>query len=276
MSALIDPVMFRLAIGLERYAPLFNAARAARYDEGRTRLLVEDFLADVLGFDRNTQLSAEYLEHGACCDLALQFGGAPAMLIEVRPAGSSLDGIDTDRACRHAVDQGCSWFALTNGSVWHIHRIDYGFALTTERVLDLDLLALDPHDPEDLDQLALLTREGWLEGRLAAFDLEQRARSPHAVAASLLTEPVLRAVQRQLERAAPGAVFELDEIALTLCTEILSPEVLLGDPAEDARRLVGCTWFPRAGVAHRVPLTRPYAPAPSDYDLRESPGDICS
>lgn len=277
MSAMIDPVMFRLAIGLERYQPILATARAARFDEGRTRLVVEDFVADVLGFDRNTQVSAEYLEHGACCDLALQFGGAPAMLIEVRPAASNLDDVQTERASRHAVDQGCSWFALTNGVVWQIHRIDYGFSLTTERVVEIDLLALDPHDPDDLDRLNLLTREGWQDGRLAAYNLEQRANSPHAIAATLLTEPVLRAIRHQLEHAAPGTHFALDEIALTLCTEILAPEVLLGDPAEDARRLVGCTWFPRAGASCRAPLTRPYAPAPSsDWALRESPGDICS
>lgn len=275
MTAIIDPTAFRLAVGLERYRPLLIAARACGADEAATRVLVEDLLADVFGYDKYTQMSAEYLERGACCDLALQLGGTAAMLIEVRAAGTRVGDAQRERAIDHAVAQGCPWVALTNGAQWQVYRIEFAEPLKVEPVVEFDLLELDPNLPADLEKALLLTREGWYEGRLPGYDLAHRVRTRHALAAALLTDPVLRAIQRQLSRAAPHADINIDEIALMLCVDVLNPEPLLGPDAEDARRLLGCTWFPRAGVMG-TPLTRPDAPAPSDYALRESPGEICS
>jgi hypothetical protein len=271
----IDPTILRIATELERYRPLLAVAQARCAGTAETLVLVEDLLADVFGYDKGAEISAEYLERGACCDLALQFGGSPALLIETQPAGRPLAGADLARALDHAASQGCEWLALTNAIEWRVYHIPVNGPLDPELVLELDLLALDPTSLDDLEEVAVFARESWDLGRLEDYRIEHRAGDRHALAAALLTEPVLAAIRREILAVAPRSTISLDEIALTLCTEVLNPEVLLADRAESARKLMGRGWLPRSHADALAPVAATWN-TEDEYALRESPGDICS
>lgn len=276
MSAVLDPTTLRIASELARYRPLLDAARRSGADETETLALVECLLCDVFGYDHDTQISAEVLDRGTCNDLALQLGGRPTLLIEAQPAGRPFGAERLARAVEHATAQGCEWLALTDSAFWQVYRVDFGGPIEPDRVLEFDLLEVDITREAALEPLRLFTRESWQEGWLAEWCVARRLHTRHAIAAALLTEPVLRAIRRELCRVTPELEIDTDEIALTLCCEVLAPETLLGANAEDARSLLRrATPVGEWAIDDEAPAALAAASA-TEFELREAPGEICS
>jgi hypothetical protein len=286
MIAMPDKVARRIAAGLRKFQPILAASRSRRPSEADAYALTEDLLAEVFGYDKYTQISCECMDGGACRDLAVTLNGAIAMLIEVKAAGQALTEPFLEHALEHAVSEGCEWLVLTNASLWRVYKLSFSETVEHERVLEFDLEHLHPRSEADLALAFTLTREGWNAGRLAEIHAQRQALGRYALAALVLTEPVLGAIHDALRRIAPRLSVRNDEIALLLREQVVRPELLEGSRAQAAHELVHRKRVRthRVGdvaVAAAIPLELPPAPRPilgplEGYPYAESAGDICS
>lgn len=60
----------RLSAGLKRFQPILAASKARDDGEGDTVMIVTDMLAEVFGYDKYADVTAEYAIRGTYCDLA--------------------------------------------------------------------------------------------------------------------------------------------------------------------------------------------------------------
>src|SRR6185503_419403 len=68
---------------LRKYQKAFEGARSRDVGESDTCVIISDFLADVLGYDKYNELTTEFAIRSTFCDLAIKVDGRLQYLIEV-------------------------------------------------------------------------------------------------------------------------------------------------------------------------------------------------
>lgn len=238
MSSLPAKMASRLAAGLKKFQPILLAARSRDVNESDTVVIVTDLLHEIFGYDKYAEITSEHMIRGTYCDLAIKLEGALALLIEVKAVGLELKEPFVKQAVDYASNQGCEWVVLTNGLVWRVYRVVFTKPIEHELVVEFNLLDLNPKNEEALATLGLLAKEGWQRARLGEYHSQRQALSRFSIAAVLLSEPVVEVIRRELRRVSPDVRIEVAEIGKVLTEEVLKREVLEGEKADAAKKLV--------------------------------------
>jgi hypothetical protein len=228
----------RIAAGLKRFIPVLEAAKSRDINETDTVTIVKDILEAIMGFDKYEEITSEHAIRGTYCDLAIKLDGHLSLLIEVKAIGMSLKDMHVKQAVDYAANQGCEWVVLTNGIVWHAYRVAFAKPITNTLVLDIALTALSPRKADDLARLWLISKEGLQKSGLADYHAQREALSRYTLGALLLTDTVVEVLRRELRRVTPDAKIDSEEIRTAISDEVVKREVLEGDRAEAARKLV--------------------------------------
>jgi hypothetical protein len=231
-------VLSRISTSLKRFQPILAGALARDVNESDTAVIVTDLLAEVLGYDKYSEITSEYMIRSTFCDLAVKLEGELSLLVEIKAAGLELKDSHAKQAVDYAANQGCEWVALTNGAVWQVYKVIFGKPVAAEQILAFDLLKINHRKDAELEPVWLLSKEGWQKSRLGEYAIQRQALSRFTMAAIVLTDPVLTAVRREIRRVSPDVRINVDQIRQVLTQEVMKREVLEGDKADAARRLV--------------------------------------
>jgi predicted type IV restriction endonuclease len=238
MATISNKVKDRLAVGLKRFQPILAAARARDVNESDTVTIIKDTLAEVFGYDKYTEITSEFAIRGTFVDLAIKLDGALQMLIEVKAIGLELKDSHTKQAVDYAANQGVEWVALTNGDNWHVYRITFGQPIGQELVFEFDFLSLSHKNANDIERLYLLTKEGWSKSVLGEYHAQMQVLNRYFIAATILTDPVLDVIRRELRRVSPDVKIETENIREVLMQEVFKRDVVEGEKAEEAKRKI--------------------------------------
>lgn len=238
MPTVPQKVADRIVVGLKRFQPILQSAHSRDINESDTVVIVADILQYILGFDKYSEITSEHAIRGTYCDLAIKLDGRLALLVEVKAIGLSLKDNHIKQAVDYAANQGCDWVVLTNGVLWHCYRVSFGKPISHDLVLDINLLDLNPRQQSDIALLWLISKEGVLKSGLADYYSQREALSRFTLGALLTSDTVLELLRRELRRVSPDARIDTDEICAVLTNEVLKREVLEGDKAAAAKRLV--------------------------------------
>ncbi|MEA2238389.1 MAG: hypothetical protein QOC81_3113 [Thermoanaerobaculia bacterium] len=233
--AIPSRVAERLSAGLKRFGPILSSAKSRDVNESDTSMIITDLLAEIFGYDKYSEVTRELCIRGTFCDLATRIEGKFQMLIEVKAIGLDLKDGHVKQAVDYAANQGIEWAVLTNGNLWKVFRVIFAKPIDAELVLDIDLLALNPKNAADLENLYLLTRESMLKSGLYAYSDHLQATNKFYLAAVVLSDPVLESVRRELRRLS-DVKLEVDELREALKQEVIKREVLEGEKADGARK----------------------------------------
>ena len=238
MASIPAKIGARIAAGLKVFQPILDSAHARDVNESDTVIIVMDLLHEIFGYDKYTEITSEKAIKGTFCDLAIKIDGSLALLIEVKAVGLELKDQHVKQAIDYASNQGCDWVVLTNGRVWRAYKVIFAKPIDQEVVLDLDLTALNPHKDEDLALVWLLCKEGWQKARLKEYSEQRQALSRFTIGALLLSEPLIDVLHRELRRVTPDTKIDEEQIQIVLASEVLRREVLEGEKADAAKKLV--------------------------------------
>jgi hypothetical protein len=238
MASIPSKVASRISSALKRFQPVLEAAHKRDVNEADTVTIVTDILSDMMGYDKYSEITSEYAVRSTFCDLAIKLDGHLAVLIEVKAIGLDLKDNHVKQAVDYAANEGCEWVGLTNGAVWQVYRISFSKPIEHELVLDIDIRSLNPRKDDDLEPLYLISREGWQKSRLDDYATQQQALSRFSIAAVVLADPVLQVIRRELRRISPDAKIEVEDIERVLTQEVMKREVIEGEKADSAKKLV--------------------------------------
>jgi len=238
MAQLPAKVSARVSAGLKKFQPILEDAKKRDVNESDTVTIVTDILSDLFGYDKYSEITSELAIRGTYCDLAVRFDGKLAVLIEVKAIGTELKDSHTKQAVDYACNQGCEWVVLTNGQHWHAYQVAFTKPIDAEEVLTIDLLGLNHRKSDDVESLALLSREAWQKSSLEDVAIQKQALSRFTIAAVLLSEPSLGIIRREIRRISKDVKVELEDIERVLRQEVIKREIIEGEKAEAAKRLV--------------------------------------
>ncbi|MFA6289612.1 MAG: type I restriction enzyme HsdR N-terminal domain-containing protein [Opitutaceae bacterium] len=238
MAKIPAKVESRIKDALKRFKPVIEQAKARDIGEADTSTLVKDILADLFGYDKYTEITAEYQIKSTYCDLALKIEGKLALLVEVKAIGLELKESYIKQAVDYAANQGIEWVILTNAVTWQVYKVGFGKPITNDLLMTLNFLSLDPKVDSDLESLYLLSRESQGKSLLDEYYEQKQALSKYCIGALLLTEPVLAVVRRELKRMSPDVKIEIEEIQSVLSQEVIKRDVIEGEKALEAGRKI--------------------------------------
>jgi len=228
----------RAKSNLRRYQKVLASAHSRDVNESDTSVIVSDFLADMLGYDKYSEVTTELAIKSTFCDLAIRVGGKIQFLIEVKSIGTDLRENHLRQATDYAANQGIEWVLLTNGARWSAHRVRFEQPIQTEEVFSVDLLdeACGPKDV--LGKLYLISKEAASTAAIEAYLRRKEATSRYVLAQLLLGEPTVKLLRRQLRQLFPGLKVSEGDLEELMRAEVLKRDALEGDRAAAAAKMV--------------------------------------
>jgi hypothetical protein len=221
---------------LRKYQKALEGARTRDVGESDTCVIISDFLADVLGYDKYTELTTEFAIRSTFCDLAIKIRGHLEFLIEVKSIGTDLKDIHARQAIDYAANQGVDWVLLTNGVRWRAYKLRFEKPIQFDEVFSIDLLDPDCKPNQLLEKLYLISKEAGGGSAMEQYYRQQEAKSRYVMGQLLLSEPLLTSARRELRRHFPEVRVTTTELAELLKSEVIKRDVLEGERATAAGR----------------------------------------
>jgi Type I restriction enzyme R protein N terminus (HSDR_N) len=238
MATVPSRVRDRIIRGLKRFQPILSNSKSRDDGEADTVMIVTDLLSEVFGYDKYSELTAEFSIRGTYCDLATKLDGVLQALIEVKAVGLELKDSHVKQAVDYAANQGVDWVVLTNGVSWRIYKVIFAKPIDQELVIEIDFCALDPKNDVGIESLFLLCKEGWIKSVLGDYHTQRQALSRFFLGAMVLSDPVVDVIRRELRRVSPDVRIESEQIRDVLSSEVVKREVMEGEKADEARKKI--------------------------------------
>jgi predicted type IV restriction endonuclease len=223
---------------IKRFQPVLSSAKDRDLNEQDTVMIVTDMLADIFGYDKYSEVTAEHAIRGTFCDLATKIDGVIQLLLEVKAIGLELKDAHVKQAVDYAANKGVEWVVLTNAIHWRVYKVTFGKPIDHELLYEIDFIALDAKKSDQLELLFVLTREGWVKSLLTELHEQRQALSKFLIAALSLSEPVLDVMRRELRRLCPNVKIQGEQIQHVLLADVLKREVVEGERADEARKKI--------------------------------------
>lgn len=236
--AISRKVTDRITQQLKKYQAILAEAKNRDISESDTVVIIADMLADLFGYKKYIEITTEFAIRNTYVDLAVKVGSDIRFLIEAKAVGVALKDPHVKQAIDYAANQGIEWVILTNGVDWHIYKVYFRQPIDKSMVYEFDILQANPRDPQLIDCLGNLTREGFTQSSMTAFWQQQQATSKFSLAALLLSPSLLQALRRELRRTAPGIKVDEDYLKVVLQNDVLKREVVESEEAKQASDLL--------------------------------------
>ena len=213
----------RIVTALKKFKPIIDDARKADRSEADTVTIVRDILAQVLGYDTYRDITGEYQIRGTYCDLAVKVDGKLRFLIEVKAADRVLKASHLRQASDYAAKEGIEWVILTNAVEWRTYKMVFEQPVRTEHVFTADLSG---NDPDVINKMYMLSREGAKKRALRGYHAQVRAINRYSLAAVIISEPVLNVIRRELKRASPGVRIEIEDVEEAISGDVIKRDLM--------------------------------------------------
>ena len=232
----------RIAAGLKRYQPILIKARDKDINESDTVTILMDVLADILGYDKYTEITSEYAIKHTYCDLAIKLDGSPRILIEVKAAGLDLKLQHIKQAVDYGSNSGVDWVILTNGIQWKVYKIIFAKPIDTELVYEFNLTEMNAKKAGDLEMLYCLSREAMVKSGKASYledyHTQRQLMNRFTIGQVILSEPVVDAVKRVLRKMGIDSKVSNEDISDIILNEVLKREILDDEKSKEAKKKI--------------------------------------
>lgn len=190
-------------------------------DESGTRLMINSFLTEVLGFTPIEEVKTEYMIRGTYADYVVQLKGARYFLVEVKALGIELSEKHLRQAVNYGANEGIEWALLTNGKQFDFYKILFNKPIEERKVFSIDLS--DPSKlKESVGMIQYLHKISVADKGLDLLWDKCVALDPTTVAGLLQNKPVVNFIKRALKKKYKHK-FTDDEVINSLNKVIYEP-----------------------------------------------------
>lgn len=216
----------KMLIALKDYKKRYLVRAIADLDESGTRIMINNFLSSILGYQELEEIKTEYMIKGTYADYIVQIGGKQHFLVEVKAYSIDLSDKHLRQAINYGANEGIEWAILTNGRQFQLYKIVFEKPISEKLVFEIDFTAEDFNAKEALEQLTYLHRDAVIKKSLTDLWSRYSALNPHNIAGLLFAPQVIAFLKKELKNKYDSK-FEDDEIIESL-TEVVCAEI----PAE--------------------------------------------
>lgn len=187
----------KLYAALKAYTKNF-IGKYSELDESGTRLMINSFLTDVLGYKPIEEIKTEYMIKHTYADYVIQLRNTRHFLVEVKALSIPLSESHLRQAVNYGANEGIEWALLTNGSQFDFYRILFGKPIDSELVFSIDF-----NDSEQLKEgveLLQYLHKDEISTGLALLWRKHSALDPCTVAGYFYDPKIIRRLRLALSK----------------------------------------------------------------------------
>ncbi len=199
----------------------------SKLDESATRIMINYFLTEILGYKELDEIKTEYRVRGEYADYVIQIKRKKHFVIEVKSIDIDISDKHLRQSLSYAANEGIDWILLLNGREIQLYRVNFGKPVTTILIYKLDLLNND--DVKKAPNLVwYLTKRAVESGNLEEFWKRTNALNPANLSKLLYSEEIVKRLRNDLKEQT-GIYFQMEDVATSLC-QIIKEEVEFPKP----------------------------------------------
>jgi predicted type IV restriction endonuclease len=238
MATIPKKIIERYKKTVSKFQRILETAQNHDINEADTVSIIKDVLAEVFGFEKFLEITSEYAIHGKYCDLAIKIKDKIQFLIEVKAIGLNLKDHHLHQAVNYGANKGAQWIVLTNGIWWDLYKIRFERPISYDLVSSINFLELNSKKSDDQEKLFLLSKEGLSKSVRDDYYERMKTVNRFVIGALILSEPMVSSIRRDLRKLSSSIKVENTEIEKILRNEVLKRDVIEGDDASKATKLV--------------------------------------
>src|SRR5258705_5731582 len=190
-------------------------------DESGTRLMINSFLTEVLGFTPIEEVKTEYMIRGTYADYVVQLRGVRHFLVEVKALGIVLSEKHLRQAVNYGANEGIEWAAVSNGKQFDFYKILFNKPIEERKIFSIDLSDISKFKT-NAELLQYLHRLSIPNKGLETLWNKCVALDPKTVAGLLQNKPIVNFIKRALKRKYKNK-FSDEEVITSLNRVIYEP-----------------------------------------------------
>lgn len=204
----------KMLTALKAYKKKFLDRKLTELDESGTRLMINSFLSDVLGYLPIEEIKTEYMIKGTYADYVIQVKGIRHFLVEVKALSFDLSEKHLRQTINYGANEGIEWALLTNGKHFDFYKILFNKPIESRKIFSVDLSDLAILKSA-LEQLQYLHKDSITKKGLKLLWNKFEALFPENVAGILYSQEVIGTI-RKLIKVKYGEKCDDEEILKTL------------------------------------------------------------
>ncbi|MFA6474731.1 MAG: type I restriction enzyme HsdR N-terminal domain-containing protein [Patescibacteria group bacterium] len=200
----------QIAKRLKEYAKRYLSKKYETLDESATRLMINSFLTEVLGYAELDEIKTEYQINNTYADYIIQVQRKKYIIVEVKAIQIDLSDKHIYQSINYAANEGVDWVLLTNGRVFSLYRVVFKKPITHKRICSFDLKD-KAQLKQSIEYFAMMTKRSMLKNELDDFWLRFQALEPNNLCKYLYSTEVGNLLRRALKKKA-GLTFSDEDI----------------------------------------------------------------
>jgi len=189
----------KLLGALKTYNKKFLRGKLVELDESGTRLMINSFLTDVLGFAAIEEVKTEYMIRGTYADYVIQTKGIRHFLVEVKSLSLTLSAKHLRQTINYGANEGIEWALLTNGKQFNFYKILFQKPIESRIVFSFDLCDAS-NFKKHIEIIQFLHKDAVLSRGLDKLWQKTIALDPKNVSGLLFGKPVVNFIKRTLNK----------------------------------------------------------------------------
>jgi hypothetical protein len=185
----------KLLTSLKTYRKDFLDGNLKELDESGTRLMINRFLSDVLGYKQIEEIKTEYMIKGTYADYVIQVNAKRHFLVEVKALSFQLSEKHLRQTVNYGANEGIEYALLTNGRNFEFYKIIFAQPISSHLIFALDLS--DATGLKNaISQLQYLHKESVVKNSFKPLWNKCEATDPYNIAGILCSDAVLKCIKK--------------------------------------------------------------------------------
>lgn len=234
------PLKFKKSIAneLKRFIPIFQnlKAKGTSTSEDDSRIILNDVLSDVLGYDKYNELSTEQREKGGRLDYVVKLTDGPNVkkrdkydfVIEAKAVHHELSQKYIDQVLSYCLTSNTLFFVLTNVMRWQLYKV-IPAKKNTKPEAEL-IHEVDFSQQTNIDSLTeefyIFSRNSYLSGDWKKVETLKKATNPDDIYTIILSPKIVKSIGKIL-----GEIHGL-KITDDIVADIIENEIGVGKKLE--------------------------------------------
>ena len=203
-------------------------------DESGTRLLINHFLTEMLGYETLTEVKTEYMIKGTYADYMIQIKGKRHFLVEVKALSLNLTSNHLRQSINYGANEGIDYVLLTNGMLIELYKVLFEKPISHELIFSLDFSELS-NLKVIADQLQYLHKDAVLKKGLDVLWDRHSALSPKNLSKLLFSTEVVKFLQKELKKKYS---IKFDEVVIESAVKRIAMESVIIEDFKPIKRRI--------------------------------------
>lgn len=188
----------KLLTAIKTYRKEFLDGGRKELDESGTRIMINRFLSDVLGYKQLEEIKTEYMIKGTYADYVIQVNKTRHFLVEVKALSFQLSEKHLRQTVNYGANEGIEYALLTNGRNFEFYKIIFAQPISSHLIFALDL-----SDAASLKtavaNLQHLHKESVIKNSFKPLWNKCEATDPYNIAGILCSDEVLNCIKKMIK-----------------------------------------------------------------------------